>query len=200
MKAGAHSRGRLRSPPAPNKEQKTGPLGFQAGRIALREKTNPRVTSTLGKSEWRDLNPRPLGPEPSALPAALHPDKRRRKNRLSACSFKRGATQTRTGGEDFADPCLTTWLWRRTPVRYALVSPNRTPIERKFGASDEARTRYLHLGKVALYQMSYTRIECPGPESNQRHEDFQSSALPTELPGHMRLWRRGWDLNPRPPA
>ena len=26
-----------------------------------------------------------------------------------------------------------------------------------FGAGDEARTRYLHLGKVALYQMSYTR-------------------------------------------
>ena len=27
-------------------------------------------------AEW-DLNPRPLGPEPSALPAALHPDLRR---------------------------------------------------------------------------------------------------------------------------
>ena len=27
-----------------------------------------------------------------------------------------------------------------------------------FGAADEARTRYLHLGKVALYQMSYGRI------------------------------------------
>ena len=26
------------------------------------------------------------------------------------------------------------------------------------GADDEARTRYLHLGKVALYQMSYSRI------------------------------------------
>ena len=26
-----------------------------------------------------------------------------------------------------------------------------------YGAGDEARTRYLHLGKVALYQMSYTR-------------------------------------------
>ena len=26
------------------------------------------------------------------------------------------------------------------------------------GAADEARTRYLHLGKVALYQMSYSRI------------------------------------------
>ena len=30
-----------------------------------------------------------------------------------------------------------------------------------FGAGDEARTRYLHLGKVALYQMSYTRIMVP---------------------------------------
>ncbi len=27
-----------------------------------------------------------------------------------------------------------------------------------YGAADEARTRYLHLGKVALYQMSYGRI------------------------------------------
>ena len=26
-----------------------------------------------------------------------------------------------------------------------------------FGAGDGARTRYLHLGKVALYQMSYAR-------------------------------------------
>ena len=35
------------------------------------------------------------------------------------------------------------------------------------GAGNEARTRYLHLGKVALYQMSYARIWCPEPESNQ---------------------------------
>ena len=28
-----------------------------------------------------------------------------------------------------------------------------------YGAGDEARTRYLHLGKVALYRMSYTRGE-----------------------------------------
>jgi hypothetical protein len=35
------------------------------------------------------------------------------------------------------------------------TSPNWTCL---FGADDEARTRYLHLGKVALYQMSYTRV------------------------------------------
>ncbi len=33
--------------------------------------------------------------------------------------------------------------------------------QRVFGAGDEARTRYLHLGKVALYRMSYTRGNVP---------------------------------------
>ena len=53
------------------------------------------------------------------------------------------------------------------------------------GAGDEARTRYLHLGKVALYQMSYARKWCLRSESNQRHADFQSAALPTELQRQM---------------
>ena len=35
---------------------------------------------------------------------------------------------------------------------------NRPGIWSQHGANDEARTRYLHLGKVALYQMSYVRI------------------------------------------
>ena len=38
-----------------------------------------------------------------------------------------------------------------------------------FGAADEARTRYLHLGKVALYQMSYIRIN--GAQSRNRTSD-----------------------------
>ena len=28
-----------------------------------------------------------------------------------------------------------------------------------YGAGNEARTRYLHLGKVALYRMSYARVK-----------------------------------------
>lgn len=50
--------------------------------------------------------------------------------------------------------------------------------------------------KAGVLPLNYTRTthpqihltsseeECPVPESNQRHEDFQSSALPTELPRH----------------
>ena len=55
--------------------------------------------------------------------------------------------------------------------------------------------------KAGVLPLNYTRIrcmklntieqkllfllECPVPESNQRHEDFQSSALPTELTRHI---------------
>ena len=57
-------------------------------------------------------------------------------------------------------------LTRSAPVEAASSSSpsvkfqKKTPSERmgsSFGAGDEARTRYLDLGKVALYQMSYAR-------------------------------------------
>ena len=39
--------------------------------------------------------------------------------------------------------------------------------------------------KAGVLPLNYTRMKCPVPESNQRHEDFQSSALPTELTGRL---------------
>ena len=40
---------------------------------------------------------------------------------------------------------------------------------------------------------------CPDPESNQRHGDFQSPALPTELSGQKLFkWWAFRDLNPGP--
>ena len=99
--------------------------------------------------------------------------------------FFGGDAQTRTGGGDFADLCLTTWLRRRRVRPWTCQTGslqkrrllwgeeegtcgygtfafrrkwNGAGFFRRFGAGDEARTRYLHLGKVALYRMSYTRI------------------------------------------
>ena len=56
------------------------------------------------------------------------------------------------GNQGFADPRLTTWLCHHFE-KDALFSASFS-----FGADDEARTCYLHLGKVALYRMSYIRI------------------------------------------
>ena len=58
------------------------------------------------------------------------------------------------GNRGFAVRCLTTWLWRHI----SLAGYTR----KMFGAGNEARTRYLHLGKVALYRMSYARIPLLG--------------------------------------
>ena len=50
------------------------------------------------------------------------------------------------------------------PLGYVTILKKRRLLHSKIsvlshvGAEDEARTRYLHLGKVALYQMSYVRI------------------------------------------
>lgn len=72
--------------------------------------------------------------------------------------------------------CRISWIinWRRHPdlnrgirvlqthalplgyVALSFLRGANAPL--KSGAGDEARTRYLHLGKVALYQMSYARI------------------------------------------
>ncbi len=67
------------------------------------------------------------------------------------------------GSGAFAELCLTTWLWHHfvqgMRFRGRILPREKTgqSFFAPFGASDEARTRYLHLGKVALYQMSYTR-------------------------------------------
>ena len=91
------------------------------------------------------------------------------------------------------EPCLTSnrnalraWVSVSSSFRLTKkIRASKSDVLIYSGAGYEARTRYLHLGKVALYQMSYARRWCPEPESNQRHVDFQSTALPTELSGQI---------------
>ena len=73
---------------------------------------------------------------------------------LSHSGFLEVPPRFELGNESFADSCLTTW------PRYHIKQGTQS-VPYYFGAGDEARTRYLHLGKVALYRMSYTRIMTP---------------------------------------
>ena len=71
-------------------------------------------------------------------------------------SFFGGANQSRTGLTGFAIRGITALLSRRvTDKKGKLFS---FPFL-KYGAGNEARTRDLNLGKVALYQLSYSRVE-----------------------------------------
>ena len=63
---------------------------------------------------------------------------------LLQCSYLEAPSGFGPEYKGFADLRLTTWLRRL-----------------KNGAVDEARTRDLNLGKVALYQLSYYRIMVP---------------------------------------
>ena len=67
------------------------------------------------------------------------------------------------------------------------------------GADDGARTRYLHLGKVALYQMSYIRIF--GASGRNRTIDTGIfSPLLYRLSYRGKIWRPGTGSNRRPLA
>ena len=69
-----------------------------------------------------------------------------------------GAGRSRTDLLGFAIRCITALLprrlnFRRLPKRLDGAHGNET------GAGNESRTRDLNLGKVALYQLSYSRVE-----------------------------------------
>ena len=97
----------------------------------------------------------------------------------------------------FTNPARDLFRWKKTPFGvFFLGAGDRTwthmnvhslepessasanSATSAYGADDGARTRYLHLGKVALYQMSYIRkIWRPGSGSNRRPPAWQAGVL-----------------------
>ena len=72
--------------------------------------------------------------------------------------------------QDFADPCLTTWLWCH--------------ITNWSGRRDSDSRPPPWQGGALPTELLPHKV-CLGAESNHRHADFQSTALPAELPRHM---------------
>ena len=89
-----------------------------------------------------------------------------------------GTTRNRTGDEGFADLCLTAWLCRlmtSAPGRERLLWSGLR------GSNPPPRPWQGRALPNELNPRSDRSRWCLRSELNQRHEDFQSSALPTEL-------------------
>ena len=90
------------------------------------------------------------------------------------------------GDKGFADPCLTTWLWRLITTRtYYYVRVFWSGLRGSNPPPRPWQGRALP-NELNPHLRQRTCRWCLRSESNQRHEDFQSSALPTELQRHSR--------------
>src|SRR5205085_9090183 len=66
-------------------------------------------------------------------------------------------SRSRTGVHGFAGRCMTTLPSRRGSEQKGKAHFSHGALPLESGAGNESRTRDLNLGKVALYQLSYSR-------------------------------------------
>ena len=69
-----------------------------------------------------------------------------------------GAPRSRTELNGFAIRCITALLARRAVPGKVRDKKGKRLLPLMRGAGNEVRTRDLNLGKVALYQLSYSRV------------------------------------------
>ena len=70
-------------------------------------------------------------------------------------------------------------------MHYEILSGQTKKGNKKAGDGNRTHVSSLEgwCSTIELHPQFIAFRQCPVPESNQRHEDFQSSALPTELTG-----------------
>ena len=171
------------------------------------------LTGRRGRRPLRNGSPRFALVEAasSTLPAAFQKENTILTDGVSF--FSRSAQQNRRGSNSLpgiprmAEPFAGALPSPPDLTRFALVEAassilpaafqKETPSCRMvflFGAGDEARTRYLDLGKVALYQMSYARkrkIDYTSHRSvcQPRFPNFRKKLMPALAGGHAGIYR-----------
>src|ERR1051326_5563883 len=84
-----------------------------------------------------------------------------------------GGGRNRTGVHGFAGRCMTTLPPRQSLMRKGKARLRLQPSLAYSGAGNESRTRDLNLGKVALYQLSYSRAFVKGRIISPRYPPAQ---------------------------
>ncbi len=121
-------------------------------------------------------------------------------NPIGLLNFLEAPPRFELGNKGFADLCLTTWLWRHIEFSRKRQKSDLIFVVFKWsglrGSNPPPRPwqgRALpnelnpHISPALVVSTGW----CLRSELNQRHEDFQSSALPTELQRQVLATRRG---------
>ena len=214
----------LRSKSAAPKKKDThvGVFLFWSGRRGSTRYRHPTNGRAIRRSPAGPLDLTRFAPveaASSSLPAAFQKENTILTDGVSFCDYPQVllfapshiARKGECEGETFAGfPARVQSPARRRPI---LRSKIAAPKKKRhtfvclffFGAGDEARTRYLDLGKVALYQMSYARrrhhyCSAYGASGRGRTGDTRIfSPLLYQL-SYRGIWRPRRGSNPRPPA
>jgi hypothetical protein len=98
--------------------------------------------------------------------------------------------------QSFADSCLTAWLQRHLYIIFFFLLFYYKMIKKWSGRrGSNPRPSPWQGDALSIELLPHHMIQyiwCPETGSNRRHEDFQSSALPTELSGL--LYKKNGDL------
>ncbi len=89
------------------------------------------------------------------------------------------------GNKGFADLCLTAWLWRRMRTKICAQIKKWSGLRGSNPPPRPWQGRALPNELNPHIAPAVAEAWCLRSESNQRHGDFQSPALPTELQRHM---------------
>ena len=170
-----------------------GAIGYK---VRKKQKRDARRRPFLTWSGRRVSNSRPIPWQGIALPTELLPQ-----NLLLQATG--GASRSRTDLHGFAIRCITALLSRQNQTfRVVRTTWAKTPIfTQKPGAGEESRTLDLYLGKVSLYQLSYSRVQ-----RGAHYKDWRGDVnirpclrpkypfgMKTETrPGQRPCWRASW--------
>ena len=133
----------------------------------------------------------PASSRPSMRNLNRHKHPARRLHQQEQALSRRSACRASLGASHCGLRCLVSAIWGPRLFDGFQVAPKVAPRITRMQASNGEHWR---LGQCHNWQKTAvfssfggvwrTGQWCPGTESNRRHADFQSAALPTELPGH----------------
>ena len=147
--------------------------GYGAGR-ARRNRFGGLIRIDPFSHPTKPVAPRPQSPSPKCPVSAVPAVRGNLRRRGGASSDDRYSTNQRRSKRQKSSPTYSPPFALRCGAYFCI------PLTH----ANENLCKKIRVLRVCMSVLAYARW-CPGADLNHRHADFQSAALPTELPGRL---------------